>query len=64
MSKIAIATDSNSGITQSEGKEMGVSVIPMPFLIDDKEYYEDIDTIKEALRKEIREIRMKEMLQL
>lgn len=29
-----------------------------------KEYYEDIDTIKEALRKEIREIRMKEMLQL
>ena len=42
MSKIAIATDSNSGITQSEGKEMGVSVIPMPFLIDDKEYYEDI----------------------
>lgn len=42
MSKIAIATDSNSGITQSEGKEMGVSVIPMPFLIDDKEYFEDI----------------------
>ena len=29
-----------------------------------KEYYEDIDTIKEALRNEIREMRMKEMLQL
>lgn len=42
MLKIAVVTDSNSGITQSEAKEMGISVIPMPFFINDKEYLEDI----------------------
>ena len=42
MSKIAIVTDSNSGITQSQAKEMGVSVLPMPFMIDEETYYEDI----------------------
>ena len=43
MGKIAVMTDSNSGITQSQGKELGVYVIPMPFNIGDKTYYEDID---------------------
>ena len=33
MSKLAIITDSNSGITQAEGKELGVIVVPMPFTI-------------------------------
>ena len=33
MKKIAIATDSNSGITQAEAKEKGVFVLPMPFKI-------------------------------
>ncbi|MBO5209264.1 MAG: DegV family protein [Lachnospiraceae bacterium] len=42
MSKIAIVTDSNSGITQAEAKQLGLSVIPMPFMIDDETYYEDI----------------------
>lgn len=42
MSKIAIVTDSNSGITQAQAKEMGISVLPMPFMIDDVTYYEDI----------------------
>ena len=42
MSKIAIITDSNSGINFEEGKEMGVRVLPMPFLIDGKTYYEEI----------------------
>lgn len=41
--KIAIVTDSNSGITQKEGKELGISVIPMPFMADGKTYFEDID---------------------
>ena len=40
MSKIAIVTDSNSGITQKEGKELGISVIPMPFYINDELYFE------------------------
>ena len=43
MQKIAIVTDSNSGITQQEAKEMGVFVLPMPFLMDEKEYFEDIN---------------------
>ena len=34
MKKIAIVTDSNSGITQEMGKTMGIHVIPMPFFID------------------------------
>lgn len=42
MKKIAIVTDSNSGITQEEGKELGISVLPMPFYIDGQIYYEDI----------------------
>ena len=42
MSKIAIVTDSNSGITQERGKELGIYVLPMPFFIDGEIYYEDI----------------------
>lgn len=43
MSKVAIMTDSNSGITQAEAKKMGIKVLPMPFYIDEQMYYEDID---------------------
>ena len=43
MSKVAILTDSNSGITQAQSKDMGVTVIPMPFFIDGVEYLEDIN---------------------
>ena len=42
MSKIAIATDSNSGITQAQGRELGVFVLPMPFYINDELFLEDI----------------------
>ena len=42
MSKIAIITDSNSGINFEAGKEIGIRVLPMPFLIDGKTYYEEI----------------------
>lgn len=42
MKKIAIMTDSNSGITQSQGKELGIHVIPMPFFVNGDTYYEDI----------------------
>ncbi len=47
MSKIAIVTDSNSGITQAQAKELGVYVLPMPFMIDEKTYYEDINLTQE-----------------
>ncbi len=42
MSNVAIVTDSNSGITQNEAKELGVYVLPMPFYIDEELYLEDI----------------------
>ena len=47
MSKIAIVTDSNSGITQAEGKELGVYVMPMPFYINDELFLEDITLSQE-----------------
>jgi DegV family protein with EDD domain len=47
MIKTAIVTDSNSGITQSEGKELGIFVLPMPFLIGDQSYFEDINLTQE-----------------
>ena len=40
--KVAIMTDSNSGITQEEGKRLGIRVVPMPFTINGEEYLEDI----------------------
>lgn len=40
--KTAVITDSNSGITQDVAKKLGISVIPMPVLIDGEQYYEDI----------------------
>lgn len=47
MSSVAIVTDSNSGISQAEAKELGIYVIPMPFLVDGKLYFEDVDMNKE-----------------
>lgn len=40
--KVAIVTDSNSGITQKQGEELEISVVPMPFMMDGETYYEDI----------------------
>ncbi len=42
MSKIAIITDSNSGITQAEAKKLGIIVLPMPFNINGETFFEDI----------------------
>lgn len=42
MSNLKIITDSNSGITQAEAEQLGISVIAMPFTINDKEYLEDV----------------------
>ncbi|MBQ9927737.1 MAG: DegV family protein [Lachnospiraceae bacterium] len=42
MASVAIVTDSNSGITQMQANELGIHVIPMPFMIDEKNYFEDI----------------------
>ena len=42
MGKVAVITDSNSGITQKEANALGIRVLPMPFYIDGEVYYEDI----------------------
>lgn len=42
MSKIAIVTDTNSGITQEEAKKFGVYLLAMPFIVDGKEYFEGV----------------------
>lgn len=47
MSRVKIITDSNSGITQRQGKEMGIEVVPMPFFINENQYLEDITMTQE-----------------
>lgn len=47
MSKIAVVTDSNSGITQAQGKELGIFVLPMPFMINEEPFFEDINLTQE-----------------
>lgn len=47
MNKLKIVTDSNSGILQKEGEDLGIFVIPMPFTIDDEEYLEEISISQE-----------------
>ena len=47
MKKVAVVTDSNSGITQAEAAVLGISVLPMPFYIDGKMYFEDVNMTQE-----------------
>ena len=53
MARIAIVTDSNSGITQAEGKQLGVYVLPMPFDIDGQPYFEDINLTQEQFYEKL-----------
>ena len=53
MSKVAVMTDSNSGITQNEAKDMGITVLPMPFIIDGETYYEDISLTQEEFYEKL-----------
>jgi DegV family protein with EDD domain len=55
MAKIAILTDSNSGITQAQSKELGIHVVPMPFMIDEEEYFEDINLTQEQFYQKLGE---------
>ncbi len=48
MAKVAVVTDSNSGITQKEGEKLGSFVIPMPFYIDEKQYFEELDLSQDS----------------
>ena len=53
MAKIAVTTDSNSGITQAEGKRLGVRVIPTPFFINGEMFLEDITLTREEFYKRL-----------
>lgn len=54
MNKVAIVTDSNSGITQNEAKNFeDIYVIPMPFTIDGEEYFEDISLTQEEFYQKL-----------
>jgi DegV family protein with EDD domain len=55
MSRVAIMTDSNSGITQAQGRELGITVIPMPFFSGGKTLYEDIDLTQEDFYRMLNE---------
>lgn len=48
MSSVAIVTDSNSGITQEASKELGIFVLPMPFMIQEQTFFEDINLTQDA----------------
>lgn len=51
--RVAVVTDSNSGITQREAEEHGVFVLPMPFMIGEETYFEDITLTQEAFYQKL-----------
>lgn len=52
--KTAIITDSNSGITQEEAKQIGIYVVPMPVLIDGDIFYEDITLTQDGFYEKLK----------
>ena len=55
MSKVAIVTDSNSGITQTQAKTLGIFVLPMPFLVNGEEFFEDGNLTQEAFYERLKD---------
>lgn len=55
MGKIAVVTDSNSGITQEQAEKLGIYVLPMPFYIDEETYLEGINLSQEEFYVKLRE---------
>ncbi len=55
MLKTAIVTDSNSGITQEEAGSLGVFVLPMPFMINEETFFEDVNLTQEQFYKRLEE---------
>ena len=53
MKKVAIITDSNSGISQEQAQELGVYVVPMPFTIGGKEFFEGINLSQEQFYEKL-----------
>lgn len=55
MKKTAIVTDSNAGILPGEAEEKQIFLLPMPFMIDGKDYLENVDLTSEAFYKMMKE---------
>ena len=55
MKKVAIATDSNSGITQAEAQTLGIRVLPMRFYINEELFFEDVTLTQEAFYRRLAE---------
>ena len=53
--RTAIVTDSNSGITQIQARELGVFVLPMPFTINGQDYYEDINLTQREFYEKLKD---------
>ena len=53
MGKVAVVTDSNSGITQEQAREYGINVLPMPFFINGETFFEDIDLTQEQFYEKL-----------
>ena len=54
MAKIAIVTDSNSGITQAEAEKLGIYVLPMPFMIGGETFFEGVNLTQEEFYRKLR----------
>lgn len=55
MARVAVVTDSNSGITQKAGKELGIFVLPMPFMIGEEQYFEDINLTQDEFYEKLKQ---------
>ena len=53
--KTAVVTDSNSGVTQEQAGELGIYVLPMPFMIDGEVFYEGVDLSHEEFYRRMEE---------
>lgn len=51
--KVAVITDSNSGITQAQAKDLGIRVLPMPFMINEETFFEDITLSQEEFYEKL-----------
>ncbi len=51
MSKTAVATDTNSGITQQEAEQLDIFLLPMSFNVNGKDYKEGIDITQDDFYK-------------
>lgn len=55
MKKTAVVTDSNAGILPKEAEEKQIFILPMPFMIDGKDYFENVDLTEEVFYQMMKE---------